>query len=104
MVTAVQATQPSNFTPSMTVESCSDRAIFTTTYTDGQYLSRVDPILYPPDQVWCVLLKDDRQQQLVFVGLHNGFYQTDWIVRIPPDPWGSSALQSILSTIGCSLD
>jgi hypothetical protein len=102
MVAAVQASQPSHFTPNMTTGSFSNSVTYLPTESfDGDYFSGLEPVPYPPDQVWCVLLKDDGQQELVFVALHNSDYSTNWIVHIPSDPWGSPALQSTMESLGC---
>ncbi len=105
VVNAVQASQPTKFTPVMSTGSSSGSVILPTPDSlDGQYLSSLQPLSYPPDQVWCVLLKDTGAQQLVIVALHTSLYDASWIVHVPPDPWGSPTLQSSLSIIGCNFD
>lgn len=105
LVTAVQASQPSNFTPNMSTGSFSGSVIVPPTASfDGQYLSSLNPVPFPPDQVWCALPGDADQQQLVFVALHNTDSNANWIVHIPPDPWGSPAIRSTLESLGCAIN
>jgi hypothetical protein len=105
LVNAVQAKVPAQFTPTMSAESFSGSAIFATSHgTDVQYSADLLPLPYPPQAVWCVLLKGDSQQQVVFVARHNSLYNADWIVHIPSQPFASPDLQASLSLIGCSFD
>jgi hypothetical protein len=60
MINAVQAAQLANFTSAMSGGSFSDSVIFQTTFNvDAQYSAGLQPMPYPPDDVWCVLLKDN---------------------------------------------
>ncbi len=105
VITAAPATSPDNFTPSMSAESYSDSTIFETTHPQSTgYSISLQPIPYPPDEVMCVLLNIDNQQQLVYVALHDSLYNADWIVHIAVDPWGSATLHSNLVSLGCPLD
>jgi hypothetical protein len=105
LVSAVQASQPAEFTASMSSESYSQSAIFSTSMGVGeQFTSQMLPLPYPPDTVWCVLLKGNSQQQVVYIALHNSLYNADWVVHIPPQPFESPALKSNLIRIGCSFD
>jgi hypothetical protein len=105
LVSAVQASQPTEYTASMSSESYSERAIFSTSNgTGGQYTSNMLPVPYPPEVVWCVLLQNDSQQRVVYVALHNSLYNADWIVHVSPQPYQSPALQTSLSKIGCSFE
>jgi hypothetical protein len=61
-------------------------------------------VLYPPQQLICVLLNVDSQQQLVYVALHNNPDDANWVVHISSESWGSPLLPVQLSSIGCSLE
>lgn len=105
LLSAVPSSMPDNFTPQMSAVSYSPSVIFETSQNSSpEYASALLPMPYPPDEVWCVLLKDGKQQQLVYMALHNSLYNADWIVHIPSEPWGSPALQTNLQTLGCSFD
>ena len=102
LVSAVSASLPANFTPLMSAESFSDSVIFQTDLnTNDPSSAGTQPIPYPPDQVWCVLLKDGGQQHVVYIALHNSLYNADWIVHTSADPWGSSELQNSLDRLSC---
>jgi len=99
------AAQPSNFSESMSAETFSDTPLFQTSSSSrASFSAELEPLPYPPEQVMCVLLHDGSQLQLVYVALHNNLYNADWVVHISPDPWGSQAIQSNLSSIGCQLN
>ncbi len=105
VISTTTATLPSNFSPAMSGESYGDNIIFETSHSlNSEVSTTLQPVPYPPAQVMCVLLSIDGQQQLVFVALHQGLYNADWIVHISPDSWGSPALQENMATLGCSLD
>lgn len=105
LVSYASAASPANFTPAMSAESYSNSLLFAASYTlDGQITTGLEPMPYPPQEVVCVLLQQDGQQQLVYVARHTSLYNADWVVHISSDPWGSPALQSNLQTLGCSLD
>lgn len=105
LVSAVQASQPAQFTASMSSESYSESAIFGTSMGVGeQFISQMLPLPYPPETVWCALLKGDSQQQVVYIALHNSLYNADWVVHIPPQAFESPAIQTNLTRIGCRFD
>jgi hypothetical protein len=105
VINSVQASQPGNFTSSMSAGSFSDNVISQTSQTtDTPEPASFQPIIYPPDSIWCVLLADGNQRELVFVALHNSLYNADWIVHISPDPWGSAELGTTLENLGCKFD
>jgi hypothetical protein len=102
LISAVPASQPPNFTPAMSAESFSDSVIFQTDLNIiDQTSAGTQPIPYPSDAVWCVLLKNGGQQRLIYIALHNSLYNADWIVHTSADPWGSSELQNSLDRLGC---
>ena len=101
----VRASQPENFNSAMSAGSFSASVIFQSSTTiDADYSAALDPIPYPPDDVWCVLLKDGGEQELVFAALHNSLYNADWIVHISPAAWGSAELETDLNSLGCTFD
>jgi hypothetical protein len=105
LISAVPASQPANFTPAMSAESFSDSVIFQTDLNIiDQTSAGTQPIPYPPDAVWCVLLTDGGQKQMIYIALHNSLYNADWIVHISTDPWGSPELQTSLDRLGCILN
>jgi hypothetical protein len=105
VINSVQAAQPGNFTSSMSAGSFSDSFISQTTQTtDTPEPASFQPIIYPPDSLWCVLLADGNQRELVFVALHSSLYNAEWIVHISPDPWGSAELGITLENLGCKFD
>jgi hypothetical protein len=62
------------------------------------------PLPYPPEEVWCVVLRNrDSKSSVVFVAFHADLYNADWIVHeangTPPDP----GLSKATSAIGCDL-
>ncbi len=102
---AVLASKPANFNSDMSAGSFSDSLIFQTSSVVGaDYSADLEPMPYPPDQVWCVLLKDGSEQRLVFAALHHNLYNADWIVHIPPAAWGSAELDITLASLGCTFE
>lgn len=69
-----------------------------------QYLGAGRPISFPPVDLWCVLLKHDNQQQVIFVALHQDLYNADWLVHEPPADISTRALSDRLVALGCNLD
>jgi hypothetical protein len=105
LLTAVPSSMPDNFTPQMSAESFSDSFIFQTSRTPNlEYSAGLQPMPYPPAELWCVLLVGGEQQQLVYLALHDTLKNADWIVHVPTDPWGSPQLQYNLQNLGCTLD
>jgi hypothetical protein len=105
VINSVQAAQPGNFTSSMSAGSFSNSVISQTTQTtDTPEPASFQPIIYPPDSIWCVLLAEGNQRELVFVALHNSLYNAEWIVHTSPDPWGSAELGTTLENLGCKFE
>jgi hypothetical protein len=105
LVSAVQAARPRNFISSMSAGDYSDSLIFLTDFSSqANYSTGLEPIPFPPDDIWCALIKNGGHQQVVYVALHNSLYNADWIVHESPDPWGSPSLNSTLDSIGCSFE
>jgi hypothetical protein len=105
IASTASATQPDNFTETMSAETYSDTQLFQTSVSNNTTITaELEPLPYPPEQVICVLLNDGGQLNLVYVALHNNLYNADWIVHISPDPWDSQVTQSNLSSIGCQLN
>lgn len=98
----VQAAHPEEFTSSMSAGSYNTGSAFLTDYTTAWDTAGLAPITFPPQAVWCALLKNPAHQQLVFVALNTSQTSSAWIVHELPDAWGSSALNTTLATIGCS--
>ena len=125
------ANQPWNFKPDMSSVAYGESGIFRTDYgyTNHQadYLlkwqfpisdtgggeSRI-PIPYPPEEVWCILLKqkpnhenipiESKDNFVVFVALYKELYNSDWVIHESKYDFSSSSLENTLSTIGCKLD
>ena len=105
LVSSVRASQPWNFTPEMSQAAFSDGSIFMTTFAPNQTTPvGIQPLPFPPEQVWCVQLREGAQSQMVFVALHSDIYNADWVVHIPAGVWGSSQLQATLDSLGCKLE
>ena len=105
LVASVRASQPWNFTPEMSQVTFSDGNIFITTFAPDQTTpDGVQPLPFPPEQLWCVQLREGAQSQMVFVALHSDIYYTDWVVHIPAGVWGSSQLQATMDSLGCKLE
>jgi hypothetical protein len=98
------ATPPANFTPGMSVETYNKSLVFQTTHTSNTgYLVSLQPVTYPPKQLVCVLLSVGTQQKLVYIALDHSLHDSDWIVHISSESWGSPVLQTQLYSVGCSL-
>ncbi len=105
LVKAVRADYPAGFTAEMSAGSFSEViGALATPASNADYSAGLQPVPYPPDQLWCVLLADGSQQQVVYVALHSSLYNAEWLVHVPPDPWGSPVLQSTLSNLGCTFE
>jgi hypothetical protein len=105
LVSAVPSSKPANFTPQMSDQSFSDSIAFQTSQISGsEYAASLQAMPYPPAELWCLLLKDGHQEQLIYMALHNNLQNADWVVHIPSDPWGSLQLQSNLQNLGCTFD
>jgi hypothetical protein len=104
LVTTARASQPWNFTSAMSQASFSDSVIFETDISPSWSTPvGVQPLPYPPEQVWCALLHQDAMRQVVFVALHSDMYNADWVVHLSTAAWGSPELQSTLDSLGCKL-
>lgn len=102
---AVLCSKPTNFTPQMSAQSFRDSVVFQTDQASQlEFSASLQPMSYPPAELWCVLLKDGHQQQLVYLALHNFQQNANWIIHIPIDSWGSLQLQSNLQYLGCPVD
>ena len=105
VVSIAHAMSPINFSPGMSSETYSPNVSFQTARSQGRdFAADHQTLPYPPEEVMCVLLEVDGQNELVYVALHSNLNNNDWIVHISPEPWGSPVLQSHLSSLGCSLD
>lgn len=71
--------------------------------TDGLAASK--PLPYPPQEVWCALLKTDSdpQYQLVFANLHQDLHNADWIVHAAPQ-MSRDELKALTTELACPLD
>jgi hypothetical protein len=119
----VRASRPWNFTPPMskaayrrqiyhpTVDTLSATPIEISPYqlkTAEPWISYIDDGIglgeaYPPEQVWCVWLKEAPQQTsgLVFVVLHQDLYTAYWLVHEPAGEIASPDFKIMLSSLGC---
>ncbi|MBI5034901.1 MAG: hypothetical protein HZB51_30620 [Chloroflexi bacterium] len=124
VVQVVRATMPSKLTREMSGGSYGDSNFFST-MVDYRHVPNVNlpnlatatpgltsatfgrgstPIPFPPEDVWCILLKGDTPaEQIVFVTLHTSLYNADWLVHEPFAEPGSAEMKTILATIGCNL-
>jgi hypothetical protein len=105
VISVASASSPGNFTPSMSAQTYNESVVFQSTQGSvSGYAVGLQPVLYPPQQLICVLLNVDSQQQLVYVALHNNPDDANWVVHISSESWGSPLLPVQLSSIGCSLE
>ena len=63
------------------------------------------PVLpFPPEEVWCVLLAGESQDQVIFLARHHREpYYTDWVIHQGPHTPFPDSLHDILSAVGCDL-
>ncbi len=84
--------------------------------TDNTYQSGPDrrfsrmPLPYPPEELWCVLLKigpsyapSFSKYQLVLVARHQDLYNADWVIHEAILPPSSPELKQTLSRVGCDI-
>jgi hypothetical protein len=69
------------------------------------------PLPYPPEELWCVLLKLESvhpfgspKLQLVFVARHQDLYNAAWVVHAASQPADSPELLHTLAVVGCQID
>jgi len=125
---AVRASRPWNFHQEMS------KAIYGGGFTDPAGVNHVDkeivtlldwqswfsetlvlyggqPLQFPPEDLWCVLLKyrssshernvNGGAYSVVFVALHTDLYTARWLVHESPDEYPTISLERTLATIGC---
>ncbi len=60
---------------------------------------------FPPQEVWCVRLVDERGARVVFMARHHQEpYHTEWITYQGPAAPFSRELQETLAALGCDLE
>ncbi len=120
----VHATMPSKFTPEMSGTTFGESHFYQTmvdyggasiinlpnlpTATPGlvsaTYWRGSTPLPFPPEDAWCVVLKDEEPaEQILIVALHQSLYTADWIVHEPSAEPGTAEMKNILAAIGCGL-
>lgn len=69
------------------------------------------PLPYPPEELWCVLLKLEPNHapasfhyQLVFVARHQDLYNADWVIHAAIQPPSSPEIEQTLSRLGCDIN
>lgn len=69
------------------------------------------PLPYPPEELWCVLLKLEpihapafSHYQLVFVARHQDLYNADWVIHAAIQPPSSPEIEQTLDRLGCDID
>ncbi len=78
---------------------------YATYSTESDPLDDRPALPFPPEEVWCVLLKGQPRGRAVLVARHHREpYYTEWIVHQGPRiPLGQPFLET-LSALGCGLD
>ncbi|HSJ55983.1 MAG TPA: hypothetical protein VLC95_02315 [Anaerolineae bacterium] len=101
-----RAAHPTRFTEGLSGVPFGKSAYFRTEpgTADGEE-GALAPLFFPPDELWCVLLKGmgPPAGQVVLVALHSDLYNADWIVHQGPADASSVEAQHLLSTLGCRL-
>jgi hypothetical protein len=105
-VSATQATRPEAFTRDLRGATYGNSATYATDFSYSGQVVGQKPLLYPPDQVWCVILQPEAGptpaagsssgQRVVFVARHIDMYNADWVTH---EPKGDAA--AIMTRIGC---
>jgi hypothetical protein len=72
------------------------------------------PLAYPPQDLWCVLLKYQRKPALapyremgysvVYAALHKDLYTAEWVIHTSADMYPSQRLAQTFQAIGCKLE
>jgi len=101
-----RARQPWRFEPGMSGRIYGDSVNFQTEESSGS----LAPLPYPPDQLWCVLLRTEGggpaggdRYTVAFVALHIGLYNADWVVHGARENLTHPGTLESLSAIGCDL-
>jgi hypothetical protein len=59
---------------------------------------------FPPEEVWCALLADESQEQVIFVARHHREpYFTEWVIHQGPRAPFPESLLSTLVEVDCNL-
>ena len=130
------ASKPWNFGDEMSLPPWGDSVVFETAGSDIDTSQGItvswqpilthslnvdgrEPLPYPPDDLWCVLLQVSRSQTspfdptkggtvsgytVVFVGLHNDLYNGAWVVHESAYPFPSPELNATLDEVGCRIE
>jgi hypothetical protein len=89
----VEAAEPWNLTRDLSADAYGESVHFITRRyrvepTDdspiapaGASSGSLKPLPFPPQDVWCVLLKSGKNLQLVFVALHQDLYNADFVIH-----------------------
>jgi hypothetical protein len=96
---------------SRAIESTSPRSLVSDTLL---YEIAAIPLSYPPQDLWCVLLKYQRKASLthdreagyrvVYAALHKDLYTAEWVIHISADDFPSQRLAQTFQAIGCKLE
>jgi hypothetical protein len=69
------------------------------------------PLPYPPEELWCVLLRLESvypygspRLQMVFVARHQDLYNAAWVVHAAIQPADSPELLHTIAVVGCQID
>jgi hypothetical protein len=115
VLAATKARQPWNLTRDARTVVYGDSAHYITDagYGGQSAGSGTIPLPYPPEEVWCALLKQERTStgtsevrvayDVVLVALHQDLYNADWVVHAGiGDPSGQRAAE-LLPLVGCAV-
>ena len=106
-----QASKPLNFNEDMSIAAFSDSVFYTQGYGGGRNGYR--NLLFPPEEVRCVLLKKTRRSAddaivestywVVFVSRHVDMWHAGWVVHEGEQEPFSPVFMENISNIGCDL-
>ena len=93
----VQAPLPQSFRAEMSKASYGDTPYYVTDHRANANHPGVKPLPYPPNDLWCVKLKnaDPTVPEVVVLALHQDIYNADWVMHEVTDP------EMVLAAVGC---
>jgi hypothetical protein len=108
IVTAQRAERPWNFVQDMSGSVYDDSVhLQISTGPTKTVWTNLAALYYPPQEIWCVLLKTGTARQpsysAVFVGVHVDLYNAGLVVHQANRAPGSPELAAQLSALGCDL-
>jgi hypothetical protein len=105
-----RASRPWRFTPAMSLGTHEGSKQAQTAESSSIY----GPLPFPPDQLWCVLVKVPGLEPeetlgrspyaIVFLGLHIDMYNADWVAHDGIRDLSAPESTRVLSLIGCDLE